>query len=223
MAHFRKTLFIFNFILLCSTVSFAGKFAELDSPDTEQGYLAYLLINENPFPGEKGYQSIEDSKKGMRQILWVINNRLNEIPEGYTQFQIANVKTKSVTNIITAKGQCEGFHMDDKGKPSFENRVQERINYLLKIANSGKGPGKFAELLNYAKTISRNYIDYLKIYKPDIFMDLFVINRIDVTGRGYSWMTNRDYYNPGGDYISIPDKYDGSISGNRFFTLKKRN
>ena len=220
---FGRLIIVISFAFLWSATAFSGNFVELDSPSTEQGYLAYLLINENPFPGEKGYQSVENSKEGMRQILWVINNRLFQIPDGYTQFQIANTQTKTTTGIITAEGQCEGFSLGLDGKPAFANRVQERIKYLTTIANSGGGPGKFAELLNYARTLADNYTEYVKIYKPDMFRNIYTINRVNVTGGSYSWMTNQDYYNPGGDYISIPDKYDGSIAGNRFFTLKKRN
>jgi hypothetical protein len=31
---------------------------------------------------------------------------------------------------------------------------------------------------------------------------------------------NRDYYNPGGRFVRIPDAYDGALGGNRFFTLR---
>ena len=196
----------------------AAKFVELDSPNTEAGYLAYLLINENPFPSERSYESVEDSKRGMVQVLWVINNRLHEIPAGYTQFQVANTKAKSVIGIITAEGQCEGFYKGKDGNPAFADRVQKRIEYLLKIANSGNKPGKFSELLSYARDLSRNYMNYLRINDIDVFKEVYVINKIKVTGRGYSWMTNRDYYNPGGDYVSIPNTFNGAIGGNRFFT-----
>lgn len=201
---------------------FAGKFVELDSPNTEAGYLAYLLINENPFPSEKGYQSIEDSKTGMVQILWVLNDRLRIIPKGYTQFQIANTKTNSIVGVITAKNQCEGFYLDSEGKPAFAERVQKRINYLLKIANSGGKPGKFAELLNFAKNLSKTYVNFMKIFNPNIFQNIFVINGIKVTGRAYSWMTDKDYYHPGGTFVAIPDSLGGSQGGNRFYTLKQK-
>lgn len=218
-------LHLFLIVLLFSFAVFnlqAAKFVELDSPDTEAGYLAYLLINENPFPGEKGYQSINDSKTGMVQVLWVLNDRLRIIPKGYTQFQVANTKTDSIVGIITAKNQCEGFYLDANGKQAFANRVQARINYLLKIANSGSKPGKFAELLNFAKDLSKTYVSFTKIFDPNIFQNIFLINKTKVTGRSYSWMTDKDYYHPGGTFVAIPDSLGGSQGGNRFFTLKQK-
>lgn len=218
-------LYLFLIVLLLSLMPLSlqsAKFVELDSPDTEAGYLAYLLINENPFPSEKGYESVEDSKTGMVQVLWVLNDRLRIIPKGYTQFQIANTKTNSIVGVITARGQCEGFSLDENGKPAFADRVQTRINYLVKIANSGGKPGKFAELLNFAKNLSKTYVNFMKIFNPNIFQDIFVINRIKVTGRAYSWMTDKDYYSPGGTFVAIPDSLGGSQGGNRFFTLKKK-
>jgi len=41
-------------------------------PATEPGgYIAHLLINETPFPGERGFVSEEDSKATMRALLLV--------------------------------------------------------------------------------------------------------------------------------------------------------
>lgn len=222
-----QTVFFFSFIILffLYLIPFqlhAAKFVELDSPGTEEGYLAYLLINENPFPGEEGYVSMNNSKTGMVQILWVLNDRLRFIPKGYTQLQVANIKTDSIVGIITAEGQCEGFHLDADGKPAFDYRVKERIDHLVKIANSGKKPGKFAKLLNFAKDLSKTYVEYVKIFNPNIFQNIFIINRINVTGRAYSWMTDKDYYSPGGTFVAIPDSLGGSQGGNRFYTLKEK-
>jgi hypothetical protein len=58
--------------------------------------------------------------------------------------------------------------------------------------------------------------------EPDRFASLTQFGGIPVTGRAYSWMTDRDYYNPGGSYLRIPTQYDGVLGGNRFFTLKRR-
>jgi len=51
----------------------AQSFVELDPPNTVVGYVATLLINEVPFPGEKGYVSEQDTQAAMRQILWVLH------------------------------------------------------------------------------------------------------------------------------------------------------
>ena len=55
----------------------------------------------------------------------------------------------------------------------------------------------------------------------DRYAGLKKVGTAHVTGRAYSWMTDRDYFKPGGNFVSIPDKDDGSLGGNRFFTLRK--
>jgi hypothetical protein len=125
-------------------------------------------------------------------------------------------------DIISADGQCEGFSKDENGKPVFEPRVEERIKYLTAIANKGSKPGKFAELLNYAKMIARNYVRN-ELPGKDYYARLKYINKEPVTGRAYSWMTNKDYFHPGGNFISIPDSMNGALGGNRFYTLKKKD
>ncbi len=216
---------IMGFMLSCAFFCRAEpyrEFVKLCSSSTPDGYLAYLLINEVPFPGEHSYVSVKDSKTGMIQILWVLHCRLFLIPKGYKQQHIANTSTENIIDIITANGQCEGFFANDEGLPGHDSRVCDRIKYLLKIANRGSKPGKFAELLSYAKSISSSYIKQYRIKEPDIFADIDIINAIKVTGRAYSWMANKDYYRPGGNFIAIPDSKNGAIAGNRFYTLKRK-
>ena len=196
-------------------------FAEVDSVEYVSGYLARLLINENPFPGENGYKSVEDSKTGMVQILWVLHSRIHHIPTGYRQEHIANVRSEDIIDVITAQGQCEGFSRDKNGKAVVVSRVEERVNYLVMVANKGKNPGKFAELINFGQGLARSYVEG-GIDKADRFAGLERIQKVLVTGRAYSWMTDKDYYNPGGNFVSIPDSLDGSIGGNRFYTLKRK-
>ncbi len=95
----------------------AADFVTLDAPDSASGYLARLLINENPFPGEHSYLSVEDSKLGMCQVLWVLDDRLHHIPKGYSQVQIASTRSQDILDVITARNQCEGFSRDPAGKP----------------------------------------------------------------------------------------------------------
>ena len=99
-------------------------------------------------------------------------------------------------------------------------RVPKRIAYLSKIAGTGK-PGKFARLLNYGQGLADAYFKY-GINEADRYARLEFVGSVKVTGRAYSWMTDRDYYHPGGDFVKIPDKNHGSLGGNRFSTLKKR-
>ena len=58
-------------------------------------------------------------------------------------------------------------------------------------------------------------------WPADRFAGLTVVNQVAVTGRAYSWMTGMDYYNPGGNFVRIPDDHQGLLGGNRFFTLRK--
>ena len=45
---------------------------------TCDGYIALLLINEVPFPGEGRYKSMEEIKLAMVSILAVLDNRLKK-------------------------------------------------------------------------------------------------------------------------------------------------
>jgi hypothetical protein len=191
--------------------------------DSRGGYIALLLINETPFPGERGWVGEKNSKAAMLAILWVCHGRIHHIPPGYRQREIATVNTRDIIDVITAggeKGQCDGFYRDAAGKPSTVTRVQERLRRLLNIANRGS-PGTFARLMLYAQGLADAYVTD-GIRGADRFAGLTSINGIPVTGRAYSWMTDKDCYKPGGDYVRIPDRLDGALGGNRFFTLRRR-
>ncbi len=191
----------------------------LDSYDSPQGYVALLLINEVPFPGERSWESEADSKASMRQILYVLDARLHYIPPKYTQRQIAAVQTDDIVTLMTTQGQVEGFYRDESGHPATAPRVRERLDYLLGIANKGT-PGAFARLLNYAQALARAYFD-TGLTNPDLFVDLKEVMGTPVTGRAYSWMTDVGDFHPGGRFVRITDDYDGELGGNRFFTLQK--
>ena len=198
----------------------AGDFASLQPAAQPAGYLARLLINEAPFPGERGYASEEDSKAAMLSILWVLQSRLRCIPAGYSQEQVASIRTQNVLELITAKNQCEGFFADAAGKPACAPRVEERIRYLLQIANRGDQPGRFARLLNFGQGLASAYLAG-GVPGADRYAGLAVVDKIAVTGRAYAWMTDRDFYHPGGNFVTIPDAQQGTLGGNRFFTLRK--
>jgi hypothetical protein len=213
-----RSLFVITF---CGVLSAAASdFVRIDPPGVTTGYLARLLINENPFPGERGYVSVADSKAGMLQVLHVLDARLRHIPGKYTQQGIAGARAATVIDVITAPKQCEGFSRDAKGQPTFAPRVEERLTYLKSIANKGGKPGKFAELLNYGQGIAAAYLKG-GLAEADRFAGLSTVNRLPVTGRAYSWMTDMDCYNPGGNFVLIPDEQGGSPGGNRFYTLRK--
>ncbi len=195
---------------------------ELPPSDTTAGYIALLLVNEAPFPGERGWVSEADSKAAMLQILWVLESRLKYVPDGYTQAQIASTQCKTIIDVITAggeKGQVDGFYRDSAGKPVTVPRVRERIDYLVQCANKGE-PGRFARLLLYAGELCTAYAKG-GMDGADRYAVLQDVNSVPVTGRAYSWMTDQDCYNPGGAFVRIPNTDDGSLGGNRFFTLRR--
>jgi hypothetical protein len=200
-----------------------GANVELDPPSTPAGYVALLLINEVPFPGENTYVSQEDSKAAMLSVLWVLHCRLSLIPPGYTQKQVAAVQANSVIDVMTAggvRGQVDGFYKDSDEHPVAVARVHERVAYLLELANRGK-PGKIAGLLTYARDLARKYFASGPAAK-DLFAELRQIGSTPVTGHGYAWMTDARGFDPGGSYVFIPDDNQGALGGNRFYTLEKR-
>jgi len=213
--------------ILLGTVALLGSrpaHAEVTLPAASavDGYVCRLLINEVPFPGERGYTSEADTKSAMEGLLRVLDARLNHIPPGYTQQQVAAVRTSNVIDIITAggeKGQFDGFYRDASGTPVMVPRVTERIDHLLEIAGRGQ-PGKFARLLEHAAELTRAYAAGT-ISCSDPHEDVRVIEGVPATGRAYSWMTDAPQYNPGGNFLRIPDDQEGSLGGNRFFTLRK--
>ena len=201
----------------------AAASVELDPPSTPQGFVSLLLINEAPFPGERGYRSEEDSKAAMLAVLWVLHCRATSIPAGYTQKQIAAVESRNVVDIMTAggiRGQVDGFYRDTSGKLVAVPRVHERVNALVRMANQGE-PGKMARLLDYARNLGRQYFDKGPAGR-DLFAELRRVGSMPVTGHGYAWMTDMRGFDPGGDFVRIPDANQGALGGNRFFTLEKR-
>jgi hypothetical protein len=196
---------------------------ELDSPSTPAGYVSLLLINEAPFPGERGFRSEEDSKATMLAVVWVLHCRASAIPRGYTQKQVADVQSRSVVDVITAggiRGQVDGFYKDDAGRLVAVPRVHERVNYLISLANQGQ-PGKMARLIGYARDTARFYFQGGPPGQ-DIFADLRWVGAVPVTGGGYAWMTDVRGFDPGGAFVRIPDAEQGSLGGNRFYTLEKK-
>ena len=183
-------------------------------------YLAMLLVNEVPFPGEPSFKSMEDSKAAMRAIVWVIERRRGEIPKGYTRRQVAATASTSIVDIMTAFNQMEGFYRTPSGSHTTVPRVTERLAYLQLLAARGTMP-VIAELLDYANTTAQAYIQKRTLPHPEPFTRLRRIDGIEVTGSAYGWMTDEVQYHPGGNFVRIPDNDGGSLGGNRFFTLRR--
>jgi hypothetical protein len=210
--------------LLVAGVCTRATHAEVTLPamGSTEGYVCRLLINEVPFPGERGYTSESDTMLAMEALLRVLDSRLKHIPPGYTQQQIAAVRTSSIIDIITAggvKGQFDGFYRDGSGAPVMVLRITQRIDNLVEIAGRGQ-PGKFARLLEHAAGLARSYTSGT-LSCGDPHKDVQTINGVAATGRAYAWMTDEPQYNPGGNFLRIPDDQEGSLGGNRFFTLRK--
>ena len=200
------------------TVDGDGDVAATIIPVTD--YLAMLLVNEVPFPGEPSYTSAEDSKAAMEAIVWVIERRRREMPKGYTRRQVAATDSTDVIDIMTAANQMDGFMMTPDGCHTAAPRVTERLAYLRKLSARGTMP-VITELLDYADTTAQAYIQTRTLPRPEPFTKLKRIDKTDVTGSAYGWMTDDAIYHPGGNFVRIPDKDGGSLGGNRFFTLRR--
>lgn len=202
----------------------ASAVAEL-LPETEPaGYLARLLINESAFPGERGYVSETDTQTAMRSILLVIDARITEVPSGYTRTEVAGTPSADLIEVMTAGGrggQMAGFFRDRAGKPAIAARVKERVASLQRIAAQGE-PDRFTRLIAYAQSVASAYLEGVKP-SPDLYASIRRIPPKNVTGKAYGWMTDQDYYHPGGSFVRIPDRLRGRLGGNRFFTLERRS
>jgi len=184
--------------------------------------MARLLINEAPFPGERGYVSENDSKAAMEMILLTLHARTAALPRPYTRRQVADTDSANIIDVITAggvRGQVDGFYRDAHGTPSMVSRVNERVDYLLKIAGEGE-PGRFSRLLDHAIAISNAYFaGQLRVVNR--YGKLERVGSVPVTGGSYAWMTNHPKFHPRGYFVKIPDQDSGALGGNRFFTLKR--
>ncbi|MDY0040483.1 MAG: hypothetical protein RBS57_09235 [Desulforhabdus sp.] len=212
------------FLISIRVATATEPFVVLDTPSSRSGYLASLLINEIPFPGERGYKSVADSQAAALAILWVLESRISKVPPGYTRKAVSGVSEGDIITVITGgsgKRQCDGFFLDSQGAPAMDSRVGERIEYLTKIANGGRAPGNFAALLIFCHNLARGYFRSGKPGGVDRFEYLQWILGVAVTGHAYSWMTDFERYHPGGNFMTIPNEHDGSLGGNRFFTLRK--
>jgi hypothetical protein len=216
-------LFVSVCVLSVVLASSGRAAVQLKPANTVSGYLALLLLNETPFPGESGWVSEQDTKDAMLSILWVLHSRLDHVPQGYRRKELAATSSDNLIDVITVggeKGQCDGFYRDANGHFVAVPRVHKRIDYLVGIAGKGK-PGRFASLLNYGQGLADAYMVGGKT-GADRYAHLRRVGNVSVTGRAYSWMTGKDCYHPGGDFVKIPDSQAGLSGGNRFFTLKDR-
>jgi hypothetical protein len=111
----------------------------------------------------------------------------------------------------------DGFYRDASGRPVMTPRVTERVDYLVTVANRGT-PGRFARLLFHAQHLADEFVG---TSPHDHFAALARIGEISVTGGAYGWMTDREIFRPGGNFVRITDEWRGGLGGNRFFTLRR--
>jgi hypothetical protein len=151
-----------------------------------EDYLAALLINEVPFPGEPAFKSADDSKAAMRAILWTIQCRRAEIPEGYTRQQIAATSSTNLVDIITAFNQMDGFFKTRTDRHTFAPRVAERITYLRLLGQRDDTP-TISELLDFAHSNALHYAAGNPLLHPNPFVALTNLppDAIEVTGSPY--------------------------------------
>jgi hypothetical protein len=209
-------------VLILLAAPCASASVQLPSATTTAGYVCRLLINEVPFPGEKGYHSEAETKAAMEQLVHVLDGRLKNVPAPYRQQHVAAIRTDDLIDVITVggvKGQFDGFYRNTAGNPVMVPRVTARANYLLQIAGQG-APGRFARLLNHAASTATRYTNG-RFSASDRFADVITGQGIPATGRAFSWMTDEMRFHPGGNFLRISDVNQGSLGGNRFFTLRK--
>ena len=208
--------------LLAGSTRAAPTTVDLPAATSTAGYVCRLLINEVPFPGERSYRSEVDTKAAMEALLFVLDGRLRRVPKPYKQAQVAATAARDIIDVITAggvHGQFDGFYRDAKGRPVMVERVTDRIDNLVQIASQGT-PGKFARLLNYAAALATAYVAD-KLTCADPHAPVKAVYGVPATGSAYGWMTDERRFNPGGNFLRIPDEQQGALGGNRFFTLRK--
>ena len=224
MSFIKSTIPAIGALVVLALIPWTAQSAPVTLPakNTPTGYVALLLVNEVPFPGDTAYVSEQNSKHAMVEILAVLENRLHAIPRPYTQREVAGIRTRNIIDIITAggvAGQVQGFYKNDRGEYVVVPRVSRRARHLLAIANQGER-GTFARLIEFAANTAKDYLDNGSAVE-DLFASIQSIRRVPVTGRAYAWMTNVHHINPGGNFIVIPPDDQGTLGGNRFFTLRK--
>ena len=173
---------------------------------TVEGVVTRLLIAESRNPDFSQYDEAQ-VKRGMEAMKAVLHNRLHNHPK---QFGAPNAV--NYIDIITAPGQFHGFSKDALGDVVISPDVQQRINAVLKKANTG-APRRFVHFVENAINVAHGCIN-------DPFAGVTNIGSVQVTGGGFGWRSAHSS-DPGGRLIPIPVQMGGVIQGNKFYALKK--
>jgi hypothetical protein len=180
---------------------------QLPSITTVEGVVARLLIAENNTPDFPQYSEAL-ARVSMNAMKAVVDNRLHNSPS-----QFGAPDAVDYIDIITVPGQFYGFSRDEDGNVVIAPPVQQRIDEVLKVANTG-APGKYFQFVKDAITVANGSV-------IDPFAALTTVKGVQVTGGGYGWRSVALTSNPGGRFIPIPATLGGIIQGNKFYTLKK--
>lgn len=164
---------------------------DLPSADTTEGLLVRLLLAESRNPDQSGYDAA-NSKTSMQWMRLVLVNRLNNNPAQFNAPGATEIK-----NIVTAKGQFEGF----EEYPKLSSKVTGRLGDIVRIANddSDGRQEKFARYLQDALDVAKS---------PTLPAD-------PCPTKLFGWRTAGSS-SPGGRFVA----YDGPLAGNQFYTLK---
>jgi hypothetical protein len=197
----RRSAFVLLLLLTTSPTASAAPIALPDS-STVAGAVARLLLAESLTPATKAYDEAQ-VKRGMQAMKAALSNRLSHNPA-----QFGAPKATSVLDILTAPGQFAGFSRDAKGALVIDKAVQDRLNDILKKANTGK-PGKYYQLVQNANEVAAAPAN-------DPWAKLTTVGKIKVVGGTFGWR-RAGSGSPGGSFVAIPG---GLLGGNQFYTIK---
>jgi hypothetical protein len=117
--------------------------AQVDLPaaNTEAGALARMLLIENVTPGQKKYDARE-TLTTMRWMRWVFVNQLRFGSQWFTH----GTKVTSVTDLIKAGGQVEGFQQ----YPTIAVEQNQLLSNILSVQNNA-ADGRFSAYRQYVQ------------------------------------------------------------------------
>jgi hypothetical protein len=174
----------------------------LPNINTDAGLVARMLIAESLTPTAAGYNA-NSVLLGMQAMLAAVNNRLH-----YNQgnlFMAPNAK--SLSDIILAPNQIQGFSRNSAGQIIIDPIVQARINDVINRANAGQSD--YVAFVRNAVAVATGPIN-------DPFSGLTVINGIRVLPGAFAWWATGVPGRPSGNYVAIPN---GVIAGTQFYAL----
>jgi hypothetical protein len=186
-----------------STITGTIRTIQLPDLNTDAGVVARLLIAESLTPAYSSYNAAE-VLRGMQAMKAVVNNRLRNNP---AQFLAPGART--LTDIIVAPNQFEGFSRNSAGQVVLSSKVQGQIQGALDLAKSNPS-GLYGTFVSNAIKVANDPVD-------DPFIALTTIGGVPVLPGAFGWKTVGSG-SPGPRFIAIPG---GIIGGNQFYALRR--